>query len=174
MLDLTKDFFDVFNIEKSFSIDKNHIEKEYFLLQNKYHPDRFVNASEEEKFEAAQSSIFINKAYNTLKDDLKRSEYILKIQSIMVNTESSDSIKPCPILLMEVMEDRDQLSELKNFDDIQDFENRINSKKEKCLNELDNEFNNENYNDAASLTIRLQFLTKILEEIRLKKLKELQ
>jgi len=173
MLDITKDYFDIFNIEKKFSIDLKFIEKEYFSLQNKYHPDRFVNSDEDEKLEAAQLSIYINKAYNTLKNDLKRSEYLLKLHNVMVNTESNDSVKPCPILLMEVMEDRDELSELESFDDIQNFENKINSKKEKCLDELNKEFLNKNYNDAASLTIRLQFLSKIFDEIRLKKLEKL-
>ena len=48
----------------------------------------------------------INAAYETLKNPLKRAQYLLFLQGIIVGTDK-DSIKPSPDLLMEIMELRE-------------------------------------------------------------------
>lgn len=72
-------YFFLFNMPIQFSIDKKKLEKKFYLLQKKYHPDR-LNMSKQKniKYFYVSSSI-INKAYNILKDKFKRAKYLLKI-----------------------------------------------------------------------------------------------
>jgi molecular chaperone DnaJ len=54
---------------------KNVISKKYKDLAKKYHPDRWVNGSEEEKKDAEEKFKDISNAYSVLSDDQKRHEY---------------------------------------------------------------------------------------------------
>ena len=99
-------YFSIFNIEPIFEIELSKLESEYFKAQRQYHPDRFVGKPAEEKMAALQKSMDINKAYEVLKDPLKRAQHLLALQGITVGTEK-DSVKPVNELLMEVMELRE-------------------------------------------------------------------
>jgi molecular chaperone HscB len=100
-------YFQLLNIPPAFEIDLSALEAAYFKAQRQFHPDRFVNKSPEERLSALQKSMDINAAYETLKNPLKRAQYLLFLQEIIVGTEK-DSIKPAPTLLMEVMELREE------------------------------------------------------------------
>ena len=41
--------FDIFSIDKKFEIDTKTLEEKYLELQIRLHPDKFINASQEEK-----------------------------------------------------------------------------------------------------------------------------
>lgn len=99
-------FFDFFFLHPDYAIDPHALESAYFKAQRQFHPDRFVNKSPEEKLAALQKSMDINAAYETLKNPLKRAQYLLFLQGIIVGTDK-DSIKPSPDLLMEIMELRE-------------------------------------------------------------------
>lgn len=55
--------------------DKAEIKKRYRELAKKYHPDKLVNASQEEKIKAEKIFREINNAYTILSDEEKRKEY---------------------------------------------------------------------------------------------------
>lgn len=63
----------------------------------------------------------INKAYNTLKNPLSRSKYLLKEKGVQVN--ESDSLED-PELLMEVMEFREELEEVTSEKDLLSLKQR--------------------------------------------------
>ena len=64
-----ENYFQLFEIEKSLFIDLNILEEKYLELQKEFHPDKYVNASEQEKRLSIQITSYINEAYNTLKND---------------------------------------------------------------------------------------------------------
>lgn len=55
--------------------DKAEIKKRYRELAKKYHPDKLVNASQEEKIKAEKIFREINNAYTILSDEEKRKKY---------------------------------------------------------------------------------------------------
>ncbi|MFO0389027.1 MAG: Fe-S protein assembly co-chaperone HscB [Alphaproteobacteria bacterium] len=95
-------YFELLNITPAFDIDLGTLEKAYFTEQRKYHPDRFAIKPVAEKHAAMQRSVDINNAYNTLKDPLKRAQYLLSLNGIIVGTDK-DTVKPSQHLLIEVM-----------------------------------------------------------------------
>ena len=78
---LNLNYFEIFGIEAQITIDIEHLNRQYLSLQSEFHPDKFVNASNLEKAMATRISTYINDGYNTLKDLVKRVDYILQINN---------------------------------------------------------------------------------------------
>ena len=108
-------YFQLFAIEVSFDVDVNHLSQSYQTLQKAVHPDRFAHASSQEQLLAVQKSAEINDAYQTLKQPLKRAEYILTLRGVdMPNEQQSFSDTA---FLMQQMELREMLGDIKFADD---------------------------------------------------------
>lgn len=71
-----KDYYSILGVEENASEDD--IKKAYKQLCLKYHPDRLVNASEEEKKEAEAKFKDINEANSILSDPKERKEYDMR------------------------------------------------------------------------------------------------
>ncbi|MGF6906255.1 J domain-containing protein [Fusobacterium sp. PH5-44] len=67
------DLYELLGVAKNAT--KDEIKKKYREMAKKYHPDRFVNASKDEKEKAENMFKDINNAYETLIDDDRRAEY---------------------------------------------------------------------------------------------------
>lgn len=68
-----KDYYQILNVEKNASLED--IKKSYRKLSLKWHPDRWVSKSEQEKKEAEEKFKDIAEAYSVLSDDKKRKQY---------------------------------------------------------------------------------------------------
>lgn len=109
-------YFQLFNIEASFDVDFNQLSQAYQTLQKAVHPDRFAHASSQDQLLAVQKSAEINDGYQTLKQPLKRAEYILVLRGVdMPNEQQSFSDTT---FLMQQMELREMLGEVKFADDV--------------------------------------------------------
>jgi len=109
-------YFQLFGIEASFDVDLKQLSQTYQALQRAVHPDRFAHASSQEQLLAVQKSAQINDAYQTLKQPLKRAEYILTLRNVdMPNEQQSFSDTS---FLMQQMELREMLGEVKFADDV--------------------------------------------------------
>ena len=82
-------YFDLFQLPLSFRLDQSALAKRYHALQKVAHPDRYAGASATDQRLALQQSIQINEAYNTLRDPLRRAIYMLELQGIAMDAESS-------------------------------------------------------------------------------------
>jgi len=152
-------YFELLELPQSFDVDLNELEKKYFELQRKFHPDR----------EGAdmQMATTVNDAYKVLKDPLKRSEYLLSLDGVIVNDESG-AVKPDKELLMEAMEQRETLSEAEGKAEIESLKKEAQENRKKYIDELGIMFMNGDIDGAAKLTIRLKYLEKFLQEIKIK------
>jgi len=109
-------YFELFGLEVKFNLDTQNLAQVFQTLQKSAHPDRFANASSQEQLVAVQKSAMINDAYQTLKNPLKRAEYILKLRDTdMPNEQASFSDNA---FLMRQMELREMLEEIRFSSDI--------------------------------------------------------
>ena len=82
---LNLNYFEIFDIEVEISINIDQLNKKYFSLQSKFHPDKFADSSNLEKSMATRISTYINDGYNTLSDFVSRVDYILKINDFIID-----------------------------------------------------------------------------------------
>ncbi len=71
------------------SAKEDDIKKAYRRLSNKYHPDKLIAASEDEKAEAVQQLERVKKAYEVLSDPKLRSAFIRDFNNVIVTDPTS-------------------------------------------------------------------------------------
>jgi molecular chaperone HscB len=74
------DYFSVFDMEPQLDLDLTALEHAFHRLSRKLHPDRFARAQENEKQWSLADTALLNDAYRTLKDPIRRTEYLLKLE----------------------------------------------------------------------------------------------
>ncbi len=158
-----RDYFSLFGIQQGFDIDVSQLEKKYFALQREFHPDKYAKKPEKERIAALQLSTDINAGFNVLKSPLKRAEYILKLNNLDVNAETG-GVKPSQELLAEMLEMRENLFE--GGGEKESLKKNTEKDIDKCIGELKKSFEEERFQEAAQLAIRLKYLTKFIEEIK--------
>jgi molecular chaperone HscB len=111
-------YFAVFGLSPHLNIDLPALETEFHRLSRKLHPDRFARASEQEKQWSLADTALLNDAYRTLKEPLRRTEYLLKLEGAEIGEEFAgrDKANPSRVpadLLEEVFELNMQLDEMR-------------------------------------------------------------
>ncbi len=115
MLDFSKNYFELFGIPMDFDLDTGALAEHYRNLQRVVHPDRYANASEQERRLAVQASGHINQAFETLKKPLSRARYMLALQGIDLDARQETTSDG--VFLMEQMQLREALAEARTRDD---------------------------------------------------------
>src|SRR5262245_13103584 len=129
------DYFEVFGLPKILGIDLAALEKTFYELSRKYHPDYFSTASPAEKTQAVRMTALVNDAYRTLRHPVRRVEYLLNLYGF-----KPDGSKVPQALLMEVFEINEQLEEVKagraSVEEIDSLRAQIKEKRERFDAEL--------------------------------------
>jgi molecular chaperone HscB len=81
------DYFSVFGLLPKLNLDLDTLENEFHRLSRKVHPDRFARAGDNERQWSLADTALLNDAYRTLKDPLRRTEYLLKLQGAEIGEE---------------------------------------------------------------------------------------
>ena len=114
-VELTKNYFELFNFPVTFDVDVDNMKHRYRDLQRALHPDKYANATDRERMLSVQQTSFLNEAHTTLKDPLLRARYILKLHGMAIGDEPN-TVKDTAFL-MQQMELREQLAEIKGQSD---------------------------------------------------------
>jgi len=111
------DYFSVFGLQPRLNLDLPALEHEFHRLSRKVHPDRFARAGDNERQWSLADTALLNDAYRTLKDPLRRTEYLLKLEGAEVGAgeESKErkSARAPADLLEEVFDLNMQLEEMR-------------------------------------------------------------
>jgi len=71
------DYFAVLGVERSWHLDPARLAARHLALSRELHPDRFAQASPRERLMSLERTTALNDAYRTLRDPIRRAEYIL-------------------------------------------------------------------------------------------------
>ena len=108
MLDLSRNYFELFGLPVAFNVDIDLLSDRYHGLLDSLHPDRFAAASDQEKRLSMQASTLINEALQTLKDPLTRARYLVRLHS--GDQDPGTGTTRDGAFLMEQMELREKLA----------------------------------------------------------------
>jgi molecular chaperone HscB len=116
-----EDYFAVLGLARAFEQDAAVMEARYKDLSRKLHPDRFARSDPRAKKAALQRTVQLNEAWRTLKEPLKRAEYLLALGGVKIATDDggarSGGVAAPPALLMEILELREELGEAREAGD---------------------------------------------------------
>lgn len=103
------DYFNFYGLPISFSPDTTLVKQKFYELSKKYHPDFYINETEEKQVEVLEMSTINNKAYQVLSDAQKRLQYILELKGQLA--EGEHYVLPQDFL-MDMMEINESLMDL--------------------------------------------------------------
>jgi molecular chaperone HscB len=118
-------YFEVFSLPAKLTIDTAALEKQFYAMSRKLHPDRFASRPPAEQEEALRQSSLLNDAYRSLKDPILRTQYLLKLEGVELEEQSKAATDKArqtgvekkqvvpPELLEEVFELNMQLQEMR-------------------------------------------------------------
>jgi molecular chaperone HscB len=112
---MTSDYFQFFDLPRQLAIDPKDLEKRFYALSRKWHPDMFARKSEQERQESLDATAILNDGYRTLKEPIARALYLLKLEGFEVGEQGSKEVPP--ELLEEVFELNMAIEELKDGDE---------------------------------------------------------
>jgi molecular chaperone HscB len=119
------DYFTFFGLPAKLSLDVGALEKNFYELSRKLHPDLNARAGSQEQEWSLEQSSLLNDAYRTLRDPILRTQYLLKLEGIELEEQSKSATEKArlsgevkkqivpPGLLEEVFELNLQLEELR-------------------------------------------------------------
>jgi len=119
------DYFTFFGFPRKLNIDVPRLEREFYDLSRKLHPDLYARADKREQEWSLEQSSQLNDAYRTLKDPIKRTQYLLRLEGVELEEQSKTATEKAratgevkkqvvpPDLLEEVFDLNMQLEELR-------------------------------------------------------------
>ena len=82
------DYFTFFGLPRKLNLDTALLEHEFYELSRKLHPDLNARADQREQEWSLEQSSLLNDAYRTLKDPIKRTEYLLRLEGVELEEQS--------------------------------------------------------------------------------------
>jgi molecular chaperone HscB len=109
------DHFEVFGLPRRLGIDTAELQRKFYELSRRGHPDFHQGETPERQAEILDASARLNAAYRALRDPLARIEYLVRLEEGR-NTREGATVKPKapPELLEEMFEIQEALQEAKS------------------------------------------------------------
>jgi molecular chaperone HscB len=165
--DLSQTYFELFGLNPVFDLDCSRLHAEQQRLLATYHPDRYVNASDRDKRVSVQVASWVNQAYETLRDPVKRSRYLLKVNGVNIpddSTTTSDTE-----FLMEQIELREQVESCRHDADglqrSEQIEARLTQRANELAAEFVSHFEISEFDKAMTSSRKMQFVQRIQQQL---------
>ncbi len=165
--DLNQSYFELFGLPPAFTIDRAQLLTAQQRLQSSYHPDRHVNENDRDRRLSVQIASWINQAYETLQDPVKRSRYLLEISGADMpddSTTTSDTE-----FLMEQIELREAVDACREADNgleqCQQIEDQLAQRASELAAEFVARFDSEDLMEAVTISRKMQFIQRIQQQL---------
>src|SRR3989441_11175595 len=107
-------YFEVFGLPRRLGIDVAELQRQFYELSRRYHPDFHAGAPPDEQASALDASARLNAAYRTLRDPVMRIEYLVRLEEGRETKEGAAvKAQAPPELLEEMFEIQEALQEAK-------------------------------------------------------------
>src|SRR5512135_1529821 len=85
------DYFTFFGLPRKLNLDTAALEREFYKLSRKLHPDLYARSAGPEQHWSLEKSSQLNDAYRTLRDPITRTEYLLKLEGVQLEEQSKSA-----------------------------------------------------------------------------------
>ena len=147
----SKNFFQIFNLPQNYHINKEKLDKTYKLLQFHFHPDK------SKQNDAFECSSLISIAYKTLKDDISRIKYILKINNIQNKKDNKIDL----VKLFKIQENIENSTD----DMLMKIKAETLNKIKKYRENIGEEYDKKNYEKINEIIDKINYSNSIINHI---------
>lgn len=162
-----QNYFELFGLPPVFGIDLEQLHESQRDLQSTYHPDRFAAASDVEKRVSVQMAAYINQAYETLRDPVRRSRYLLELSGETLPDDSQTTADAA--FLMEQLELREELDACRGSEDALQHCEQIEARLARRATELARAFVDEYevgaFDAALDNSRKMQFIQRVQQQL---------
>lgn len=160
-------YFELFSIPSTFSVNQKQLSETYRELQKQYHPDKFVMSSESDRLLAMQKSTMINDAYQTLKNSCLRAQYLLLLAGVDIALEQK-TLQDTGFL-MQQMQWRETISCFTENDEdaIEQFAENIQKQVDQLQSKIAVQLQDNELEATADSIRKLKFMLKLQTELEL-------
>eukprot|EP00825_Cyclidium_porcatum_P009312 TRINITY_DN14726_c0_g1_i2.p1 TRINITY_DN14726_c0_g1~~TRINITY_DN14726_c0_g1_i2.p1 ORF type:complete len:250 (+),score=29.43 TRINITY_DN14726_c0_g1_i2:232-981(+) len=160
-----QDFFTLFGLEKNFEVNLSKLESLYKQYVANYHPDKFS------KFNSKQATLYsetmtsyIIQAYSTLRNNISRAEYILKLSGFENKLESDTGAKNAKFL-QQMLLMREQIEDCDNKAKLSLLKNAIEQEQAQTVYKLSQLLKQKSYEQANAQISTLRYLESSMDAI---------
>jgi molecular chaperone HscB len=158
------DHFARLGLPAALDLEPASLDRAYFALQRRWHPDRFANSPPDERARASAEAAALNDAYRTLKDPLLRAVYLAGLKGVELPGDGRTIDDPD--LLMEAMEAREGLHEATTAEAVDMLARRARDDMNDLLSGLGRLLLRDDKPAIRKALLRLRYLDKFAEEAR--------
>ena len=73
-------YFEIFGLPRKLGVDTAALQRRFYELSREHHPDFHQAAPAEEQARVLQTSARVNAAYRTLRDPIRRAQYLVRLE----------------------------------------------------------------------------------------------
>jgi molecular chaperone HscB len=112
------DYFTCFGLSRLLTIDSQALETKFYELSRTFHPDFFQRKTDAEQAISLDNSALLNTAYRTLKDPIRRAEYLVQLEAGSVKDIRTSPPADLFEEILELQEDLDEFRTASSDDQI--------------------------------------------------------
>lgn len=170
VVDLTKNYFELFELPVSCQVDQRRLSSQYRAFQRAVHPDRFAGDDDRQQRLSIQYASHVNEAFNTLKQPLSRAIYLLKLSGRDVDMERNTIMDP--VFLMEQMELRESVADIKSSknpeQEVEQLAGQVDADIHRYLQKFEGFWvsgTEQDLDQAETVVRKMQFMVKLAAEL---------
>jgi molecular chaperone HscB len=161
----TSDPFGLLGLPRKFDVDAATLERAFFERSKEVHADRFATAPAAERVAALSRSRALNDAYQLLRREATRAEYLLAQAGFTIGSNE----RVDPELLMEFLEERERLSEARvagRLDEVEQLQVKMRARRADALGRVRELFAAApvRFDDIKQQLILLRYVERYLDE----------
>jgi molecular chaperone HscB len=163
----SEDHFELLGVPRRFEIDPEQLEREYLSRAAAVHPDRVATGTSTQRREAMERSSEVNEAYRTLRDPVRRAEYLVKLGGI--DLDSSDAIGGAPKMdqafLIDMIERRERLEHARDQGALDELRATVEDELDDVLDDAVASLHSGDLRGAAEKLVVRRYLQRLVDEI---------
>ena len=162
-----QNYFELFGLNPVFDIDQAVLHGAQQRLQASFHPDRHVGSSDTDKRLSVQIASRVNQAFETLRDPVKRSRYLLELNGANLPDDSATTADA--EFLMEQIELREQVESCRQGEDAfersEKIESRLKQRADHLARDFVEHFSKGDLDAAIDSSRKMQFIQRIQQQL---------